>query len=207
MAVFQGLSLCCIYYMFTLKLILKVFRFIIILNKAGLSWNIIRKSQRTFLSRYSEFCGSDSRGFAECSSSNDNEQKLDSRFGITLGLYKSAGFHCTPRLEDKEPTGNLLSPTTAGQSNVCCFSWEKTQNTIIPPCFLFCPVFVLALLVFKWSTFKYIVLKVTCSQIPGFQLENILKFLRFKSMLLLSYLLPLFVDRNGQQSVTTDQLV
>jgi len=26
-------------------------------------------------------------------------------------------------------------------------------------------------------------------------------------MLLLSYLLPLFVDRNGQQSVTTDQLV
>lgn len=129
MAVFQGLSLCCIYYMFVLKLILKVFYFIIVLNKAGLSGNIIRKSQRTFLNRYSEFRGSDSRGFAKCSGSSDNKRKWDSSFGITLGLYECAGFHCTPTLWGKELMGNLLSPTTVGQSNTRSLSGEK-QNAL-----------------------------------------------------------------------------
>lgn len=131
MALSWGLSLCCIQYVFILKLILEVFCLIILLNKAKLSWNIIRMSQRTSLNRDSEFCGSDSRGFAECSSSTDNQQKLDSRFGITLVLDESAGFHCSPtqgiRTKGQGTHRELLSPAIVGQSKVHCLSWE-TQN-------------------------------------------------------------------------------
>lgn len=93
-------------------------------EQTRLSWNIIRTSQRTFLNRYSKFCGSDSRGFAEYSSSTDNQQKLDSRVGITLVLDESAGFQCTPVQGkwDKEPTGSLLSPAAVGQAKVHCLS-------------------------------------------------------------------------------------
>lgn len=122
MALSRGFPLCCIKYVFILKLILEVFSFIIILNKARLSWNIIRMSQRTFLNRYSEFCGSDSRGFAEYSSSTDNQQKLDLRFGITLVQMSLLAFTSLQYMEkgqwDKDLTGNLLSPAIVGQSKV-----------------------------------------------------------------------------------------
>lgn len=120
MALSRGLSLCCILYVLILKLILEVFSLIIVLHKARLSWNIIRTSQRTFLNRYLEFCSSDSRGFAECSSSTDNQQKLDSRFGITLVYISLLAFtalhHKKQGQWDKEHTGNPLSPAIVGQS-------------------------------------------------------------------------------------------
>lgn len=135
LAVFQGLSLCCIYYMFILKLIFKVFCFIIVLIKAGLSENIIRKSQRT-LNRYSEFCGSGNRGFAKCSGSTDNEHKLDSSFGITFGYMSVLAFTALQHYAARHTWGNLLSPTTVREVKHPLPLTRKPEHIILPPhCF------------------------------------------------------------------------